>query len=124
IHLAPKELEALRLLLQSAGQIVTPAQIREALWGDVHVSADSVPRCISSLRSRLGEESIRAIYKRGYRLTLPVHRESARRDDLPRVAIMPFTCGMNVPEHLGPALADEATAQLTEIRPQVLSLLA
>src|SRR4051794_6865732 len=45
VHVPPKELAALRLLLQHAGQIVTPRQLQEELWGDVHVTADSVPRC-------------------------------------------------------------------------------
>jgi DNA-binding winged helix-turn-helix (wHTH) protein/tetratricopeptide (TPR) repeat protein len=125
IHLAPKELDALRLLLERGGQIVTPAELRDRLWGDVHVTADSVPRCISSLRSRLGsEDSIRAIYKRGYRLTWPVERERAVPNDLPRVAIMPFDCAAHVPEHLGKAVAEEATARLTEICPPLLSVLA
>src|SRR5258708_3713275 len=68
LHLAPKELAALRVLLAYPGRIVTPAQLKEFLWPDVHVTADSVPRCISSLRSRLGPQvRIRTIYKRGYR---------------------------------------------------------
>jgi len=53
VHLPPKELAALRLLLAHAGQIVSPLQLRQALWGDVHVTADSVPKCLSSLRARL-----------------------------------------------------------------------
>jgi DNA-binding winged helix-turn-helix (wHTH) protein len=31
VHLPPKELAALRLLLANAGRIVTPAQLRQAL---------------------------------------------------------------------------------------------
>src|SRR5689334_6864395 len=75
IHLAPKELAALRVLLTHPGHIVTPAQLKQSLWPDVHVTADSVPRCISSLRARLGSEAnIRTIYKRGYRFESAVHR--------------------------------------------------
>jgi DNA-binding winged helix-turn-helix (wHTH) protein len=46
-------LAALRFLLAHPGQIVTPVQLREAIWVDVHVTADSVPKCVSSLRARL-----------------------------------------------------------------------
>src|SRR5207237_4639104 len=53
IHLPPKELAALRLLLAHAGQIVTHQQLKQALWGDVHVTDDSVPKCVSSLRELL-----------------------------------------------------------------------
>jgi DNA-binding winged helix-turn-helix (wHTH) protein len=70
VHLPPKELAALRLLLAYAGQIVSPLQLRHALWGDVHVTADSVPKCLSSLRARLEPENcIQTVYKRGYRFT-------------------------------------------------------
>ena len=42
IHLPPKELAALRLLLANAGQVVTPTQLRQALWGKGRVRAWSV----------------------------------------------------------------------------------
>jgi len=116
IHLPPKELAALRLLLQHAGQIVTHHQIKQALWGDVHVTADSVPKCVSSLRERLhpDENSIQTIYKRGYRLAAEVRRVEAAvsRDALPRLAIMPFKTEFNVATHLGPAVAEETIALL------------
>jgi DNA-binding winged helix-turn-helix (wHTH) protein/tetratricopeptide (TPR) repeat protein len=127
VHIPPKEMAALRLLLEHAGQIVSPRQIREALWGEIHVTADSVPRCISSLRARLEcEECIQTVYKRGYRLQWPVHREfgEAEAENLPRLAIVPFANGPNVPEHLGHAIAEETAARLTAARPQIFSMLA
>jgi len=126
IHLAPKELAALRVLLANPGRIVTPAQLKEALWPDVHVTADSVPRCISSLRSRLGDAvQIRTIYKRGYRFDSPVHRHaSAPQNTLPRLVVVPFEVGMCVPEHLGSAIAEEAGLHLIELQPAVLRVLA
>lgn len=126
VHVPPKELAALRLLLQHAGQIVTPRQLQEELWGDVHVTADSVPRCISSLRARLeSEHCIQTVYKQGYRLIWPVQAQvETPVSSLPRLAIMPFTAGPNVPEHLGHALAEEATARLTAMRPPLFSMLA
>jgi DNA-binding winged helix-turn-helix (wHTH) protein/tetratricopeptide (TPR) repeat protein len=116
IHLPPKELAALRLLLQHTGHIVTHHQIQHALWGDVHVTADSVPKCMSSLRERLrpDDECIQTVYKRGYRLTVTVRSvERTSEDALPRVAIMPFEAGFNVAPHLGSAIADETVALLT-----------
>ena len=125
IHLPPKELAALRFLLTHAGQVVTPAELKQALWGDVHVTAESVPRCLSSLRARLEpEQCIQTIYKRGYRLVGPVRHHSPQDRPLFRVAIMPFATGHNVPEHLGSALAEEVTGRLTAQGPSWLLVLA
>ncbi len=126
IHLPPKELTALRLLLQNAGQVVTPLQLKQKLWGDVHVTADSVPKCLSSLRERLEpEKCIQTIYKRGYRFAADVqHDGAATAGALPRLAILPFATGYTVPEHLGSAIAEETIARLTNSRPPIVSLLA
>ena len=116
IHLPPKELAALRLLLCHAGQIVTHPQLKQALWGDVHVTADSVPKCLSSLRDRLhpDEDCIQTVYKRGYRLAAEVHRvDDVAATRLPRLAIMPFATEFKVDPHLGPAVAEETISLLT-----------
>ena len=126
IHLPPKELAALRLLLARAGQIVTPLQLRQALWGDVHVTADSVSKCLSSLRARLEpEECIQTVYKRGYRFTAEARRDAAApASALPRLAIMPFATGYTVSEHLGMTIAEEAAARLANLRSPLISVLA
>lgn len=125
IHLPPKELAALRFLLTHAGQIVTPAQLRQALWGDVHVTADSVPRCLSSLRARLEpEQCIQTMYKRGYRLAVPVLRNGSQDRGPSRLAIMPFAVGHNVAEHLGPAIAEDVTTRITATGPSSVAVLA
>jgi DNA-binding winged helix-turn-helix (wHTH) protein/predicted Zn-dependent protease len=126
IHLPPKELAALKLLIANAGRIVTPLELQNALWGDVHVTGDSVPRCVSSLRAKLQpEECIQTLYKRGYRFTAGVRtRGGAHQDAPPRLAILPFTTGYGVPEHLGPVIAEEAMARLSSARPAVVSILA
>ena len=120
IHLPPKELDALRFLLSHAGEVVTHTRLKLALWGDVHVTSDSVPRCLSSLRTRLKpEQCIQTIYKRGYCLvSLIRHNQPEDRTPL-RMAIMPFAAGHNIPEHLGEAMSEEVTARLTAIAPFV-----
>ncbi len=126
VHLPPKELAALRLLLVHAGKIVTPLQMREALWGPVHVSADSVTKCVSSLRTRLQlEDCIQTIYKRGYRFTAKVacHAVSASVP-LARLVVSPFATGHGVPEYLGSILAEETAAGLTQSRHPAVSVLA
>lgn len=114
IHLPPKELAALRLMLEHAGRIVTPQQLKTALWGDVHVTSESVPRCVSSLRNALlPDEFIQTVYKKGYRLSVPVRTEAALEPDLPpRLAVLPFAGSIMVPEHLGAAVAEETLVHL------------
>jgi DNA-binding winged helix-turn-helix (wHTH) protein/tetratricopeptide (TPR) repeat protein len=126
IHLPPRELAALRLLLANAGQIVTSAQLKKALWGDVHVTADSVPKCLSALRARLQpEDCIQTVYKRGYRFIAEVRQlNSPRVNSLPRLAITPFTVDTGVPEHLGQAIADEAISRLSNSPNPPASILA
>ncbi len=118
IHLPPKELAALRLLLANAGQIITQQHMKQALWGDVNVTADSVPKCMSSLRERLApDDCIQTVYKRGYRLSVEVQkRAGVIPEGLPRLAIMPFEIGPNVAVHLGSAIAEEIVSVLTADR--------
>ena len=70
IHLPPKELAALILLLTHASQIVTHQQLKKALWGDVHVTDDSVPNCVSSLRELLAPDD----YIQSLQARLPAFR--------------------------------------------------
>jgi len=126
VHLTPKELIALQFLIAHTGRIVTPLQLKHALWGDVHVTADSVPRCLSSLRSKLnGMDCIQTVYKRGYRFSPEIHPLHPQPGNtLPRLAILPFSCGYAVPEHLGRALAEETIVRLVNLPHPVVSVLA
>ena len=126
VHLPPKELAALRLLLAHAGQVVSPVQLKNVLWGDVNVTADSVLKCLSSLRARLEPEAcIQTVYKRGYRFTAEVQRDGATPAGTPvRLAIMPFATGYSVPEHLGSAMAEETTTSLSRALHIAVAVLA
>jgi DNA-binding winged helix-turn-helix (wHTH) protein/tetratricopeptide (TPR) repeat protein len=126
VHLPPKELAALRALLAHAGQVVSPAQLKHELWGNVHVTADSVPKCLSSLRARLDPDvCIQTVYKRGYRFSAEIKREGAAPAGRPlRLAILPFATGYSVPEHLGPAMAEETTTSLSRARQFAVAVLA
>jgi DNA-binding winged helix-turn-helix (wHTH) protein len=126
IHLPARELAALRVLLANAGQVVTPLQLRQELWGDVHITGDSVPKCLSSLRARLApDDCIQTVYKRGYRFSAEVQRQrAARAEALPRLAIMPFETGFGFPEHLGLGVVEETIGRLVNMRPAMVSVLA
>ena len=126
VHLTPRELTALQLLVAHAGRVVSLLQLRRALWGDVHVTADSVPKCLSSLRAKLHSYNcIQTVYKRGYRFTAEVRgRQEASQPPLPRLAILPFSCGYGIPEHLGRALSEEVIARLGRMEHATALLLA
>jgi DNA-binding winged helix-turn-helix (wHTH) protein/tetratricopeptide (TPR) repeat protein len=126
IHLPPKELAALRFLVAHPSRVVTPQELREALWGDVNVSADSIPKCVSSLRALLEpEECIQTIYKRGYRFVAEVRRSGFMQQATPpRLAILPFHTGSGVPEYLGETVAEETMARMSGARPATVLVLA
>jgi DNA-binding winged helix-turn-helix (wHTH) protein/tetratricopeptide (TPR) repeat protein len=126
VHLPPRELAALRLLVARAGQIVSSLELRRALWGDVHVTADSVPKCLSSLRARLEpEQCIQTVYKRGYRFSAEVRPHGALpASALPRLAIPPFSAGYGIPQHLGPAVAEETIARLSNAQSPGVTVMA
>jgi DNA-binding winged helix-turn-helix (wHTH) protein len=128
VHLPPRELAALRMLLDNAGQVVTAAQLKDALWGKVNVTADSVPKCLSSLRTRLlPADCIQTVYKRGYRLLADVKQlapVSSIAVAIPRLAIPPFTAEPGAPEHLGTAISEELIYRLSNSARPMASILA
>jgi DNA-binding winged helix-turn-helix (wHTH) protein len=125
IHLTPRELTALRLLLSHAGQIVSISELKQGLWGETSVTAESLPRCLSSLRARLEpDDCIETLYKRGYRLTADVKKAGAAHLAEPRLAIPPFVTDQGVSAHLGPAIAEETIARLSNTPGAGVQLLA
>ena len=66
LELAAEEAAVLRLLLMRAGEIVSPLELKRAVWGEEHASSDIVAKCIASLRERLQPaDCIESVYKRG-----------------------------------------------------------
>ena len=124
VALSLKELVALRLLLANPGRVITPAEFKHALWGSAPVPADSVSKCLASLRKKLEpEECIETVDRHGYRLAvLGPPAEAAA--PLPRLAILPLVAEYGVPEHLGAAVADEASARIAASQPAAVSLAA
>ena len=109
-----EELAVLRLLLARAGEIVSPLELKRAVWGEERAPSDIVSKCVASLRARLQPaDCIQSVYKRGYRLSAAVETDDARPSgDLPRLAVLPFATGYGVPEYLGLALAEETIQQM------------
>jgi tetratricopeptide (TPR) repeat protein/TolB-like protein len=115
LDLAAEELAVLRLLLVRGGEIVSPLELKRAVWGEENASSEIVLKCIASLRELLQPaDCIQSVYKRGYRVSAAVQTNETRlTGTLPRLAILPFAVGYNVPEHLGAAIAEETAARLS-----------
>jgi TolB-like protein/DNA-binding winged helix-turn-helix (wHTH) protein/Flp pilus assembly protein TadD len=81
LKLSPQQLQALRLLTENAGQVLTREQIQHELWGDgTFVDFDrNLNVCIAQIRATLNDDSdapryIQTVPKRGYRFIAPVER--------------------------------------------------
>lgn len=102
IHLEPKAVAVLQLLVERAGDPVSRQELLDAVWQDVIVSDDALTQVIIKLRKALGDDSRRPIFiqtipKRGYRLVAPVnssHKESALPDKPKRSIAMLLLIGL------------------------------
>jgi TolB-like protein len=133
-------LALLRQLAAYPEQVVPLAQLRKAAWSGVHVSSESLPRCISSLRAHLGvEDCIQTVYKRGYRLRLEVLRVNKAMEsftaggkehgpmqaDRPaRLAILPLGAAAGVPASLGANIAEAVMLRMALTRNPAIEVLA
>jgi DNA-binding winged helix-turn-helix (wHTH) protein/predicted Zn-dependent protease len=126
LQLTANELTVLRFLLSRAGEIVSPLELKRALFGEGRAAGDRVAKCVASLRARLQPtECIQSVYKRGYRISIAVHSEPAQpAGTLPRLAILPVSIGYGVPEYLGSGVLDQTIALLHGERCKFASLIA
>jgi len=77
VHLEPKALDFLELLIGSRPRVVTKAEILERLWPSTFVSESSVSRLAAELRAALGDDArsprwIRTVHRKGYSFIGPV----------------------------------------------------
>jgi DNA-binding winged helix-turn-helix (wHTH) protein len=71
VHLEPKALDFLELLIGSRPRVVAKAEILERLWPSIFVSESSVSRLAAELRAALGDDArsprlIRTVHRKGY----------------------------------------------------------
>ncbi len=77
----PKAAHVLRLLLESAGQLVSKDELLETIWEDAYVTESSLTDAISLLRRVLGDDTrdptyIQTLHRRGYRFIGDVQAEA------------------------------------------------
>ncbi len=69
VKLRPKAFEALKLLAENQGRLVSKSELMESLWPGTAVTEDSLAHCIMEVRRALGEEGpkrLRTVTGRGY----------------------------------------------------------
>jgi DNA-binding winged helix-turn-helix (wHTH) protein len=111
VHLAPKALELLELLLAQRPNAMSKSRIRDRLWAGTAVSDSSVTTLVTELRAALGDNArqprfIRTAYGFGYAFCgdaeeeKPRARPAARRDTRFRLfgeqGEIPLTEGENI----------------------------
>ena len=97
LHLEPKVMNVLVCLAELAGEVVTHDQFIARVWRGRIVSDEVLSRCISLLRTRLGDDPreprfIQTLPKIGYRLLTPVEplaAPSAQPAETPRLTEAP-----------------------------------
>ncbi|HID7510377.1 TPA: HilA/EilA family virulence transcriptional regulator [Enterobacter hormaechei] len=96
IHVPPKELAVLTILLETAGELVSKDTLLNHVWADSDVNEESLTRCIYALRRILLESKdcryIDTVYGKGYRFSHPVVVVSPQVAETPRcsIAVLPF----------------------------------
>jgi len=132
VHLAPKELDALAVLVESAGRVVTKEELHRRLWPDVAVTDASLSRCIYQLRKALsagGEaDYVETVPRRGYRFVGATRELSAVRgaEEPIRLAVLPFELVGGEPggAYRTEGLAEEVIARLSRLHGHGLVVLS
>lgn len=106
IHVPPKEIAVLYILLEAAGEIVSKDSLLERVWGNLDVTEESLTRCIYMLRCILQESKhrryIQTVYGQGYRFICPVMTTSPSPSQVIQqcsVAVYPFNSNLSQEVH-------------------------
>jgi len=115
VHVPPKELNVLRLLLGSAGTVISKDQLLDSVWPEADAAEESLTRCIYALRKLLKENKdfIATVYGQGYRFTCAVvdlDTPNHARTATLALAVLPFR---NLDESAALDLQDVMIRQLT-----------
>ncbi len=71
IALRPQSLAVLKYLVAKNGEIALRDDLIDEVWGDIHVTDDSLVQCVADIRKAIGSqgrEVIQTVPKKGYRL--------------------------------------------------------
>ncbi len=80
----PRVMRVLVTLAEKPGEVVTRAELFEAVWPETVVGDEALTRAVSELRKTLGDDAfdaVETIRGTGYRLAVPVHPLAPRKAD-------------------------------------------
>jgi non-specific serine/threonine protein kinase len=82
LHVEPKALRVLEVLIERAGALVERDQLIDAVWRDVVVTPGTLTRLIAELRRAVGDDAsdarfIATVHTRGYRWVAPIRRATS-----------------------------------------------
>jgi TolB-like protein len=111
--LRPKTFDLLRLMLDNPGRVIARNEILDAVWPNLFVTDDSITQCVVEIRKAIGPaggDILKTLPRRGYILEAAVAVEgapamtatpmlSARADDRPSIAVLPFRMSAGEPQH-------------------------
>ena len=133
-HLRDKPFDALVLLLEQAGEVVTRDELRERLWpSDVFVDFENnLNAAVNRLREALGDSAhepryVETLPRRGYRLLVPVALDSPpEAPRRPRLVVLPLDNlgDDDAHDYFAAGLTEELTTQLAAADPERLGVLA
>jgi TolB-like protein/Tfp pilus assembly protein PilF len=110
LDLRPKSFDVLCYLVEHAGVLVRKDEILRKVWAGIHVTDESLARCVSDIRRSLNDREqriVKTVPGRGYLLAVPVSRVPANGapaasagthpepaalalPDRPSIAVLPF----------------------------------
>ena len=80
VHLSPKALELLLLLVEHRSRAMSKAEIQEHLWPSTFVGEANLPTLVAEIRRALDDRArdsryVRTVHRYGYRFVAPVDEE-------------------------------------------------
>jgi adenylate cyclase len=127
IPLRPKALELLIALTASEGRPLDKAELLDRIWGDVHVTEDSLFQAVKDARRALDDGKgrlLRYMPRRGYLLDCAfttaspsVAMQPELSADRPSIAVLPFrTLGERTSAYVAAGLVEEISIALSRFR--------
>lgn len=129
VGLRPKAFDLLVALARSPDRTLSKGELLDAVWGDIHVTEDSLFQTVREARRAIGDAAgqvLRSIPRRGYLLEAGLPQERAVTSpepspaaaEKPSIAVLPFaTQGENaVPRYYADGLVEQITTALSRFR--------
>ena len=138
VHMEPKAMAVLRLLVEHHDRVVSREEMIETVWGGRFVSDAAVSTALKFARRAVGDDGerqgmIRTLHGAGHRFVAPVERRvdattvvrpevpeagpvTGQAEQRPTIAVLPFAQAPGEAVQVGDGLADEVISALSRLR--------